>query len=330
MKWCQVEQSGPLPEARSSHSLTVIATKAYLFGGEHVPRAAIDSQIHCFDLEASLWLPLQVSGCPPSPRVAHGAAHVGKILYIFGGRSGVEMGEGSTNDLYSFDTLTNTWTKIQATGPVPEPRSFHAMAAVATKLYVFGGCGQHGRLSDLHCYDTETGTWERLPDSPDIQGRGGAGLAATASGNALYVIAGFAGKEMSDVHRFDLLRNMWDCPNCIGHTTSDIPARSVFGVSAHLCTACAHGNHVVLFGGEVDPSSAGHAAGKFSSDVFCFDAEGHCVEGWHRLEAAGDPPIARGWFAASNTADGLLIHGGNSETNERLGDMYHLLLHEES
>jgi Galactose oxidase, central domain len=32
----------------------------------------------------------------------------------FGGRVGKDMGEGSMNDLWSFDTSTNTWTEVQA------------------------------------------------------------------------------------------------------------------------------------------------------------------------------------------------------------------------
>ena len=54
------------------------------------------------------------------------------------------------------------------------------------------------------------------------QGRGGAGLAALPSGEALFVIGGFAGNELNDVHRFDLATRTWDCPACCtgsqGHT----------------------------------------------------------------------------------------------------------------
>jgi N-acetylneuraminic acid mutarotase len=32
----------------------------------------------------------------------------------FGGRVGKDMGEGSMNDLWSFDTSTNTWSEVQA------------------------------------------------------------------------------------------------------------------------------------------------------------------------------------------------------------------------
>ena len=40
MKWTRLEQNGDLPLARSSHSITAVGGKCYLFGGEHEPRQA--------------------------------------------------------------------------------------------------------------------------------------------------------------------------------------------------------------------------------------------------------------------------------------------------
>jgi hypothetical protein len=123
----------------------------------------------------------------------------------------------------------------------------------------------------------------------------------------------------------------------------------------------------VLFGGEVDPSDKGHAgAGQFSNETFCFDTvlphispfiihshaamqDGHdclagearalaiilfscCMQakggsGWHKLSPDGPAPTPRGWFASCTSVKGLLVHGGNSPSNERLGDMHLLSLH---
>ena len=47
-----------------------------------------------------------------------------------------------------------------------------------------------------------------------MQGRGGAGLVASASGDALFVLGGFAGHELNDMHRCDLGTRTWDCPDC--------------------------------------------------------------------------------------------------------------------
>ena len=75
------------------------------------------------------------------------------------------------NDLYSFDTRTGRWTRLDPKGTLPEPRSFHAMVAISSNLYVFGGCGKGGRLNDLHMFDTEAKEWLQMPSSPDIKVR---------------------------------------------------------------------------------------------------------------------------------------------------------------
>jgi hypothetical protein len=80
------------------------------------------------------------------------------------------------------------------------------------------------------------------------QGRGGPGLVASTSGDALFVIGGFAGRELNDVHRFDIASASWDCPSCCTvpeAAAQQLPARSVFGVGAHACAACCHGGHLV-------------------------------------------------------------------------------------
>lgn len=73
------------------------------------------------------------------------------------------------------------------------------------------------------------------------QGRGGAGLVASSDGRSLFIVGGFAGYELNDVHRFDLTTRTWDCPACCsgeaGADHSQLPARSVFGISSHGCAA---------------------------------------------------------------------------------------------
>lgn len=48
---------------------------------------------------------------------------------------------------------------------------------------------------------------------------------------------------------------------------------------------------------------------------------------WHRIEAGGAPPQPRGWLAASACPGGIAVHGGNSLSNERLGDLWLLQMH---
>lgn len=55
------------------------------------------------------------------------------------------------NDLHAYDTRSRTWSEVAAgAGTAPPARSYHASATIGSKIYVFGGCGQEGRLNDLH------------------------------------------------------------------------------------------------------------------------------------------------------------------------------------
>jgi hypothetical protein len=52
------------------------------------------------------------------------------------------------------------------------------------------------------------------------------------------------------------------------------------------------------------------------------------LAGTKKLPVRGQTPSLRGCFAATALPGGMLVHGGNSLSNERLADMYLLDLHE--
>lgn len=119
------------------------------------------------------------------------------------------------------------------------------------------------------------------------------------------------------MYAFDLKSQCWSALDASGGGDKPSP-RSVF-------CAAGIGKHVVVFGGEVDPSDLGHlGAGKFSAEAFALDTE---TGAWARLDDAGEHhPGPRGWCAFSagevDGRRGLLVYGGNSPTNDRLGDIY--------
>ncbi len=254
----------------------------YLFGGEHEARVPIDNKTYVLDADGASWS-VAHPGCDdasttaPPPRIAHGQASIGDNLYIFGGRQGITMEEAPLSDLWAFNILSNTWSLIDeppppapssggeggkgTSNPRPVERSFHRMVAKGSNLYVFGGCAACGRLADLHCFNTVSKEWTELA-APDLAGRGGPGFACLPDTDDLVVIGGFAGKETNDVHRYDCSANAWIQ---VEKAEADLRPRSVF--------PCQPANNlvkgaIVLFGGEVSPSDAGHSgAGGFANDV---------------------------------------------------------------
>lgn len=293
MRWEQLPQSGQVPGPRSSHTIAAVGSKMYLFGGELQPRVPLPADLYCYDMstDSSNWSVLATSGCCPGPRVAATMAAVGAKLYLYGGRTGVDMGEGAKSDLYVFDTVTAEWSPVTvaAGSPSPPPRSYHSMAAVPSKqqLYVFGGCGSSGRLADLWCFDISSSSWQQCASSDTVHARGGSVLIASANGSKLFLLGGFnpavpTGAELQDCHVFDTATNTWSCPTCCSNGSAPAAAegdkgssgsgniammlgRSVFGAVLHSSShggcgeSCEHAGHVVTYGGEVAPSDKGHA-----------------------------------------------------------------------
>ena len=200
--------------------------------------------------------------------------------------------------MYKFDTITCTWSRVSVSGSAPCPRSYHSLVSHGACLYVFGGCPQEGRLADLHSLDTETGVWTKLEAGP-MEGRGGTPLAVTRDGD-IFVVGGFAGREMADIHKYSIKEGKWTTmkevrstkwnPNKVFMTIlfQTLPAAR----SVALCVEMS--GRLVLVGGELAPSARGHAgAGNFSDQATILGLEGAGV----RLEGESEGPRARGWSA---------------------------------
>ncbi|CAL1409672.1 unnamed protein product [Linum trigynum] len=313
-KWVKLEQEGKGPGARSSHAVALVGDKAYAFGGEFAPRVPVDNQIYAFDLKTLTWSAPETTGDVPPPRVGVTMAAVGKTIYVFGGR---DTEHNELNELYAFDTETSQWTLLSSGDAGPANRSYHSTAADDRHVYVFGGCGVDGRLNDLWGYDVVEGKWVGYPSPGEgCKGRGGPGL-VVAQGK-IWVVYGFAGMEVDDVHCYDPAQKKWAHVDTAGEKPT---ARSVF-------STLGIGKYIVIYGGEVDPSDLGHmGAGMFAGDAYALDTE---TLSWKRLEDGGggseSHPGPRGWCAFAggemNGEKGLLVYGGNSPSNDRLGDMY--------
>jgi hypothetical protein len=160
-----------------------------------------------------------------------------------------------------------------------------------------------------------------LPSSPpsnNLVPRGGPGLVVL--NNNVWVIFGFCGDELTDIHRFDLEQQKWEVVTYGGEKTPT--GRSVFGTFTI-------DNKIVLYGGEVDPSDQGHmGAGAFSSDVWVFDTLQMVWSRPNVVMEEGSDPGARGWYAFSTFENSLLVYGGNSDSNDRLDDIFLLSLEE--
>ncbi|TVY60813.1 Nitrile-specifier protein, partial [Lachnellula suecica] len=132
--------STPLP--RSSHTLSVIAGRAYIFGGEISPREPIDNAMHILTLPSGSVSEADYRSIPassttnevPEKRVGHTAAVIGERIFVFGGRGGKDMKplqEGGR--VWVYDTRSDTWSHLDPMPgtPFPAARSYHSSVAIA-------------------------------------------------------------------------------------------------------------------------------------------------------------------------------------------------------
>jgi hypothetical protein len=327
---------------RSSHGVSAVATgddrtTICVWGGEHMARHVIDSEMWVLDIvdgdSKGGWRVLQTKSAKPAPRFAHGQAVVDGNIYVFGGRQGITMDEAPLNDMHKFDVSTATWSPVTyVAGEPPSKRSFHRMISVGAVLYVFGGCdGEHGRCSDLFSFDTTTGVWRELPKhviggNTVIRGRGGPNLCASADGKRLFVIAGFAGEETNDAYSFDLATEEW-----VTLAPGEFRPRSVCVSATFDGLGGTTGGVVCVVGGEVDESAKGHeGAGEFAGDVVLFSGDTGALLETPALIGSEIPP--RGWsMGAMLGSNGLVVVGGlaGSDANPlRLGDVWRLAVTE--
>jgi len=312
-----------------------------IYGGEHVARTPIE------DSSQSLWLAEKSSDnvwkwinpkqeeegndtCIMPPwRVAHSQAAVGDVVYMFGGRTGVDMSETAMNDMWKLQlsdggeggTPKAVWTEIKQEGNIPEARSFHKMIAIGSDLYLFGGVGGNGRLNDLWKFDTTTDKWTSLGNSV-LRGRGGPNILSLSNTNEsddvkIAIVAGFAGEETNDGHIYS--NNKWEENEMTG--LENLRKRSV----------CAFGSlkgFGFLFGGEVAESTRGHeGAGGFANDLVILDKEsGALIETIEQPKDEKEWPEPRGWGDATTDGDDTFYTfgglTGDDTAPKRLEDLW--------
>ena len=329
--------------ARSSHGVSVVNINGkntlVVFGGENLARTPINSKVHMLDISKNntnmTWKEGELSSNNrevdiPEPRIAHTQVSVGSKIYIFGGRQSVTMEEAPLNDFYSFCLNTFTWENLSKpkSGETPSPRSFHKMLSIGNTLYVFGGCGAKGRMSDLYSYDIEERSWTKLPTCETrIPGRGGAGFVNSSDSKSIFIVGGFAGKEMNDVFRYDIETQKY-YEVCSQDDTNINNKLRPFSVS---CGGVLNGN-IYYFGGEVDPSQIGHeGAGGFSNDVQVLNGKtGNVIVDGGKLKSDDAmKPMERGWTDAAtfieDDVEKLVVFGGLSGDDDnptRLNDLW--------
>ncbi|GAA5937522.1 hypothetical protein JCM3775_001255 [Rhodotorula graminis] len=322
---------------RSSHGLAVHGDRAFVFGGELKPRTPVDAAVTLLNLADGKTSTLTASATDsswPASRVGATFVACGGKIYSWGGRGGKAMDQLADNAaIWALSPGAGTWEELRTTGDLPEPRSFHTMAALENTPYLHAGCPASGRLAQLHALDLATLTWSRLADAPE-PGRGGTVLAALPSTGKLVRFGGFAGRELDGLDVFDPASGTWTSVEAGVEGGGEGPAKrsvqSLVGLDGSLEW---EGKKVVavMSMGEREgaPAELGHdGAGFFHSDAWALllDSASPSSYSWAPLAlsfTSSETPEARGWLASAHAGGNtVILQGGLNAQNERLKDAW--------
>jgi len=170
----------PLPddsEGDSSEYEDVADDEVQVMRGQNGANFTWSNQLFVFDTVKETWSLIKPCGTDlPSPRAAHCLEYIkdkagNGWLVVFGGRDC----ESRQNDMWKYSLEENKWTCCQCYGCPPQPRSFHASAAVGSRLIIHGGRGVNNQhFDDFNIFDIDTNQWlqpaicDELPSPPSM------------------------------------------------------------------------------------------------------------------------------------------------------------------
>lgn len=206
-QWSRALPAGPRPSGRYGHTLNILGSKIYIFGGQ--VEGYFMNDLSAFDLNQlqqpnNRWEMLIKSsdnGGPapgeiPPARTNHSMVTFNDKMYLFGGTNGVTW----FNDVWCYDPATNSWSQLDCIGYIPIPREGHAAALVDDVMYVFGGRTESGDdLGDLAAFRITSRRWytfQNMGPSPSPR----SGHSMTTVGKQIVVVGGEPSTQANTVN----------------------------------------------------------------------------------------------------------------------------------
>lgn len=132
--WKAILSEGVPIKQRFGHVACVYSGSMFVFGGWDGKKCLND--LYQYSFITNIWYELKNSGEQPSPRYRHEGVVFRNSFFIFGG---VNESQTRFNDLYQFSFEIKEWKRINATGCIPTPRTFHRITIHSNLLISVGG-----------------------------------------------------------------------------------------------------------------------------------------------------------------------------------------------
>ncbi|OAA67638.1 Kelch-type beta propeller [Cordyceps fumosorosea ARSEF 2679] len=205
--WSRALPAGPRPSGRYGHSLNILGSKIYIFGGQ--VEGYFMNDLSAFDLNQlqmannrwEILLQSEASPSIPAARTNHTVITYNDKMYLFGGTNGFEW----FNDVWCYDPQVNKWSQLDCIGYIPSRREGHAAALVDDVMYIFGGRTEEGTdLGDLAAFRISLRRWytfQNMGPSPSPR----SGHSMTTVGKSIVVLGGEPSTAASTVNDLGIL-----------------------------------------------------------------------------------------------------------------------------
>ncbi|XP_047265783.1 kelch domain-containing protein 3 isoform X2 [Capsicum annuum] len=159
--WVSPDLIGDAPNPREGHSAALIGHELFIFGGcaKFDDAEIYYDDIHKLDIEKSVWMHIVPSGTPPSKREGQSCSCWNRKIIVIGGR---DKSGFYQSDVHIFDTETFAWCKLNTTGHILQPRTWHTTISLGRKQFVFGGFDHQSLFDDVYVLDVAARTWREV------------------------------------------------------------------------------------------------------------------------------------------------------------------------
>eukprot|EP00475_Leptophrys_vorax_P045814 TRINITY_DN9657_c0_g1_i1.p1 TRINITY_DN9657_c0_g1~~TRINITY_DN9657_c0_g1_i1.p1 ORF type:complete len:713 (-),score=135.81 TRINITY_DN9657_c0_g1_i1:25-2163(-) len=274
----QYDENLPHPSPRSGVGEAYYNRQMIIFGGYHQGQALND--VWTFDLDQLVWREIDTIGEPPAPRTSHSMCldHERAKLYVLCG-SGSVFGSTNLGDVFEFDLLYHTWTKLDFSGDTLFPRYGQTAILFKRKIFIFGGTYGREFCGDFLVLDLESRTCSQLPLKGEFASPRYKHAAVLLPPNKMLVHGGATTQNyrLDDTYLVDLDTLQWARLECVG----EIPS----GQFAHSLCVSPVTKTVWLFGG-CDRLRCMADLYKLESSV----KDNNKIWTWKRVKAEKSPP----------------------------------------
>ena len=285
-----VSSDGSSATSRHESGAVAVDGKLYLLGGRS------SRPVEVYDPVTKLW---RVIGSAPLELHHFQPVAVGRKIYVLGAFTCCFPDEVNIEDIYVFDTITETWS-TQGKMPTERVRGSAAAAVYDGMIYLVGGNTQGhngGAVNWFDRYDPVTGEWVVMPDAPNARDH----FSAVVISDKLVAAAG----RISDLP--DVFNNTVEPTNNFDFSTgtwtigADIPTLRAGALVA------ASGDELLVTGGEV---------GGLSGALSTTEAYNVTTDQWRTLQPMNDGRHSGGAAVVNgvwHVVSGSSTRGGGGE-----------------